>query len=80
MITEDLRRRRLEVIEEHFATEVSQEFERTLATFGGTPHYEIVPTGQVFDVVPRDRRQINAEFERMRLTMRFGKTPPTRAT
>ena len=43
------RQRRLEVIEEHFASEVDQEWERTLATFGGRPHYEIVPTGQVFD-------------------------------
>ncbi|MBL8775021.1 MAG: ester cyclase [Acidimicrobiales bacterium] len=44
-----LRQRRLAVIEEHFASEVDQEWERTLATFGGRPHYEIVPTGQVFD-------------------------------
>ena len=44
-----LRRRRLEVIEEHLASEVDQEWERTLATFGGRPHHEIVPTGQVFD-------------------------------
>ena len=38
-----LRQRRLAVIEEHFASEVDQEWERTLATFGGRPHYEIVP-------------------------------------
>ncbi|WUI25188.1 ester cyclase [Mycobacterium sp. NBC_00419] len=30
-------------------TEVSKEFDRTLATFNGHPRYEIVPTGQVFD-------------------------------
>jgi len=29
--------------------EVTQEFDLTLATFNGHPHYEIVPTGQVFD-------------------------------
>ncbi len=44
-----LRQRRLAVIEEHFESEVDQAWERTLATFGGRPHYEIVPTGQVFD-------------------------------
>lgn len=49
MISDDLRQRRLDLIEEHFATEVSQEFERTLATFNGHPHYEIMATGQVFD-------------------------------
>lgn len=53
MVDDELRARRLAVIEEHFRSEVDQEFERTLATFGageeGHPHYEIVPTGQVFD-------------------------------
>lgn len=44
-----LRARRLAVVEEHFASEVAQEFDRTLATFGGTPHYEIMATGQIFD-------------------------------
>ena len=48
-MTDDLRRRRVALVEEHFRTEVTQEFERTLATFNGHPHYEIVPTGQVFD-------------------------------
>jgi steroid delta-isomerase-like uncharacterized protein len=48
-VTDDLRRRRVALVEEHFRTEVAQEFERTLATFNGHPHYEIVPTGQVFD-------------------------------
>ena len=46
---DDLRRRRVALVEEHFRTEVTQEFERTLATFNGHPHYEIMPTGQVFD-------------------------------
>jgi steroid delta-isomerase-like uncharacterized protein len=49
VITDDLRRRRLEVIEEHFRSEVDQDFDRTLATFNGHPRYEIIPTGQVYD-------------------------------
>ena len=49
MISDELRRRRLEIVEEHFRTEVTQEFDLTLATFGGHPHYEIMATGQVFD-------------------------------
>jgi steroid delta-isomerase-like uncharacterized protein len=47
--TEELRRRRLDVLEEHFRSEVEQEFERTLATFNGRPHYEIMATGQTYD-------------------------------
>ncbi|MGZ4694679.1 MAG: ester cyclase [Acidimicrobiales bacterium] len=46
---EQLRQRREDVVREHFASEVDQEFERTLATFDGHPHYEIMATGQVFD-------------------------------
>jgi steroid delta-isomerase-like uncharacterized protein len=49
VIDDDLRRRRLELISEHMDTEVTQEFDRTLATFNGHPRYEIMPTGQVFD-------------------------------
>lgn len=49
MIDDDLRERRLAVIREHFASEVDKEFDRTLATFAGRPHYEIVPTGAVYD-------------------------------
>ena len=37
------------MLEEHFRTEVDHEFEATLATFDGHPHYEIMATGQVFD-------------------------------
>ncbi|CAN5563945.1 hypothetical protein BH10ACT1_BH10ACT1_05160 [soil metagenome] len=44
-----LRERRLAVVAEHFASEVEQAFDRTLATFDGHPHYEIMATGQVFD-------------------------------
>lgn len=49
MISDELRRRRLEVIEEHFRSEVDKEFDRTLATFNGHPRYEIMATGQVYD-------------------------------
>jgi steroid delta-isomerase-like uncharacterized protein len=49
MISEDLQRRRIETVEEHFRTEATQEFDLTLATFNGHPHYEIMATGQVFD-------------------------------
>ena len=44
-----LRERREAVLLEHFTSESDQEFERTLATFHGHPHYEIMATGQVFD-------------------------------
>ena len=49
MIDPDLRARRLALLDEHFASEVAQEFDRTIATFAGHPRYEIVPTGQVHD-------------------------------
>jgi len=49
MITDELRQRRLAVIDEHFRSEVDKEFDRTLATFNGHPRYEIMATGQVFD-------------------------------
>ena len=49
MVSVDLRQRRLEVIREHMEFDVAQEFDRTLATFNGHPHYEIIATGQVFD-------------------------------
>lgn len=49
MITDELRQRRLEVIDEHFRSEIDQDFDRTLATFNGHPHYEIMPTGKVYD-------------------------------
>lgn len=44
----DLRRRREQVVSEHFASEVDQEFDRTLATFD-TPHYEIMATNEIYD-------------------------------
>jgi steroid delta-isomerase-like uncharacterized protein len=48
-VDEALRQRREERLVEHFASETDQQFERTLATFNGHPHYEIMATGQVFD-------------------------------
>jgi steroid delta-isomerase-like uncharacterized protein len=64
MIDDHLRARRLAILEEHFASEVDQEFERTLATFAGRPHYEIMATGQVYDgddeVLAYHRRQRGA--------------------
>jgi steroid delta-isomerase-like uncharacterized protein len=49
VITDELRERRLAIIEEHFRSEVDKEFDRTLATFNGHPRYEIMATGQVYD-------------------------------
>lgn len=49
MTDDDLRRRRLAVLEEHFRAEVDHDWDAVLATFAGRPHYEIVPTGQVHD-------------------------------
>jgi steroid delta-isomerase-like uncharacterized protein len=49
VISDDLRQRRLAVIQEHFDSEVSQAFDRTLATFNGHPHYEIMATGEIYD-------------------------------
>ena len=40
MITDDFRQRRLAIIREHMDTEVTKEFDATLATFNGHPHYE----------------------------------------
>jgi hypothetical protein len=44
---DQIQKRRLEVLEEHFRSVVEQEFDRTLATFNGRPHYEIMATGQI---------------------------------
>jgi steroid delta-isomerase-like uncharacterized protein len=45
----ELRRRRLDVLETHFRSEVDHDWDTCLATFNGHPRYEIVPTGQVHD-------------------------------
>ena len=47
MISDELRQRRLAVIKEHFDTEVSKDFDLTLDTFNGHPHYEIMATCEV---------------------------------
>lgn len=49
MTSDDLKQRRLAALEEHFASEVEKEFDRTVATFDGHPRYEIMATGQVHD-------------------------------
>ncbi|MBV8860446.1 MAG: ester cyclase [Mycobacterium sp.] len=49
MLSDELRDRRKATVVEHMNTEVTKEFDRTLATFDGHPHYEIMATGQVFD-------------------------------
>ncbi len=49
MSTDDLRARRLEVLEEHFRSEIDHDWDACLATFRDVPRYEIVPTGQVHE-------------------------------
>lgn len=49
MSGDTLRQKRLDLIREHMDTEVTHEFDKTLATFNGHPRYEIVPTGEVYD-------------------------------
>lgn len=46
---EQLRARRLEVLDEHFQSEVDHDWDTCIATFDGHPRYEIMPTGQVHD-------------------------------
>jgi steroid delta-isomerase-like uncharacterized protein len=48
VISDDLRQRRLAVIKQHFDSEVTQDFDITLATFNGNPHYEIMATGEIY--------------------------------
>lgn len=48
-LDDELREFRRVLVEEHFASEVDQEFDRTLATFADHPRYEIMATGEVFD-------------------------------
>lgn len=51
MIDDELRARRLQVLEEHFRSEVDHDWDACLATFEGVPRYEIVATGQVHEGV-----------------------------
>ena len=48
-MTDDLRARRLEVLDVHFQSEIDHDWDRCLSTFRGVPRYEIVPTGQVHE-------------------------------
>jgi steroid delta-isomerase-like uncharacterized protein len=47
--TDDLRSRRLEVLEQHFTSEIDHDWDACLATFRDVPRYEIVPTGQIHE-------------------------------
>lgn len=49
MLSDELRTRRLEVLERHFQSEVEHDWDTCIATFSGVPRYEIVPTGQVHE-------------------------------
>lgn len=49
MTSEDLRRRRLELLEKHFQSEIDHDWDACLATFKDVPRYEIVATGQVHE-------------------------------
>jgi steroid delta-isomerase-like uncharacterized protein len=49
MISEELRARRLAVLEEHFRSEIDHDWDACLATFKDVPRYEIVATGQVHE-------------------------------
>jgi steroid delta-isomerase-like uncharacterized protein len=48
-MTDDLRARRLAVLEEHFQSEIDHDWDACLATFTDVPRYEIVATGQVHE-------------------------------
>jgi len=48
-VSEDLRQRRLAVLEEHFQSEIDHDWDACLATFKDVPRYEIVATGAVHE-------------------------------
>lgn len=48
-MNDDIRNRRLEVLAQHFQSEVDHDWDTCIGTFNGHPRYEIMPTGQVFD-------------------------------
>lgn len=47
-ITDELRERREAVVRAHMESENTRDFDATIDTFDH-PHYELVPTGEVFD-------------------------------
>jgi len=49
MTSDELRTRRLEVLDVHFQSEIDHDWDRCLSTFRDVPRYEIVPTGQVHE-------------------------------
>lgn len=49
MLTDELRSRRLEVLAEHFRSEVDHDWDACLATFKDIPRYEIVALGQIHE-------------------------------
>ena len=51
MISNDLRQRRLAVLDEHFQSEIDHDWDACLATFKDVPRYEIVATGQIHEGV-----------------------------
>lgn len=48
-MSNDLRQRRLQLLEVHFQSEVDHDWDACIGTFNGHPRYEIMPTGQVHD-------------------------------
>jgi steroid delta-isomerase-like uncharacterized protein len=48
-VDEELKARRLAVLDEHFRSEIDHDWEACLGTFRDVPRYEIVPTGQVHE-------------------------------
>ncbi len=49
MTTDELRARRLAVLEQHFQSEIDHDWDLCLSTFEDVPRYEIVPTGQIHE-------------------------------
>ena len=49
MLTDELRSRRLEMLDRHFRSEVVHDWNACLATFKGVPRYEIVALGQIHE-------------------------------
>lgn len=48
-MNDDLRTRRLAVLDEHFRSEIDHDWDLCLSTFEDVPRYEIVATGQVHE-------------------------------
>lgn len=46
---DEMRQRRLAVLEEHFRSEIDHDWDACLATFRDVPRYEIVATGQIHE-------------------------------